>query len=165
MKKIYKIIIILLSVICFIAFGIYGGLIGGGSYQYAQQYEFDVTKPVLIKAVQHFKDENPDCKIPENLSLPDDSDSVGRYHFYIYYKKENKIVHGFIWNNIDNTNKSSIYLHAINDGLVLGNWKVINSDYDRSENLKAKEDFNENFLNKLKLRYKNEGNSSFIFWK
>jgi hypothetical protein len=164
MKKRYKIIIICVCVICLIAFAIFGGLVGSGNYGYAQQYEFNTTDSVLINKVKLIKDQNPDFRIPSSISLKDYL-ANGKFHFYIYYKNENQIVHCFIMNTLNNPNNTSIYLDAINYGLTLGNWKVVNSDYDRSDNLKVKLQFEERFLNKLKLPYQDEGNGNFVFWK
>ena len=163
MKKRYKIIIICFGIILFLVLGIYGGLISGGSYSYSQQYEFSKTDTILIKAIENFKNENPEFRVPNTLNLPDSYNNY-KYHFYIYYSKENKLIHCFIMAS-DNSRKSSIYLDAINNGLKLVNWKFVNRDYDRSENLKAKTEFRKRVLDKLKLPYEDEGNSMFIFWK
>lgn len=163
MKTTYKIIIAVLGFFLFITVGIYSGLIGGGSYEYAQQYEFNATDSVLIKAIEKLKIENPGFQVPKTYDLPDFHDKY-KYHFYLNYSDENKLIHCFIM-TADGSNKSSIYLDGINDGLTLQNWKIINRDYDRSENLKVKNEFKKYVLNKLKLSYEDKGNGSFIFWK
>jgi len=163
MKTKYKILIILVFVLILVAVRMSANLFLGGSYSYAEQYEFDVNNATLIRAVKRLKNENPNYKMPDSLTI-NDSSYMGKYHFYIYYSKENEIVHCFIMDRIDNPNKTSIYLDGINKGLVLGSWKVVNSDYDKSENLKIKEEFKERVLNKLKLPYKDEGDGMMAFW-
>jgi hypothetical protein len=163
MKTRYKILIVCLGLSAFIIIGIYSGLVSGGSYPYAQQYEFHVSDTTLIEAVEGFKKDNPSFKVPGMLKLPDFKDDY-RYNFYLYDTSRNNLIHCFIMTAGD-SKMGSIYLDAVNSGLTLGNWKVVNQDYDRGDNIKIKLDFKEKFLNKLNLPYKDEGNGMFIFWK
>jgi hypothetical protein len=163
MKTIYKIIIFCSCLIAFIVSGIYCGLIGEGSKPYAQEYLFKTSDSVLIKAVYDFKKNNPNFNVPAQFNLTDSYYNY-KYNFYLYYANEDKLIHCFII-TADNAKSSSIFLDAINYGRVLGNWRIVNRDYDRKENLKIKKEFEKTFLNKLKLQYHDEGNSMFIFWK
>lgn len=162
-KPLLIIILSILGIVIFILIGAYSGLVDGGSYPYAQQYKFEVNDPTLIRAIKDFKKDNPNFKVPEDLSLPDSSDSY-RYNFYLYYQDKSQLFHCFLM-TADDSKGSSIYLDAVNNGLILGNWKRVNEDYDRDANLKIKKEFRERFLNKLKLAYHDEGNGSFVFWK
>jgi hypothetical protein len=113
--------------------------------------------------VEGFKKDNPSSKVPGTLKLLDSKDSY-RYNFYLYDAIGNNLIHCFIMTGGD-SKLGSIYLDAINSGLALGEWKVVNLDYNRSDNLKIKLDFKERFLNKLNIPYTDEGNSMLIFWK
>jgi hypothetical protein len=163
MQRIYKIIIVCLAIIAIIIFGLYSGIIDSGSYSDAEQYQFEVTDSVLIIAIKNFKDANPDFRVPKSVNLTDSTENY-KYHFYLYDSREDNLIHCFIL-SADGSNKASIYLDAINSGLRLGNWKVVNEDYDRTANLEVKKEFREKVLDKLKLSYEDKGNNAFIFWK
>ena len=57
------------------------------------------------------------------------------------------------------------YLVGYNKGKILGNWKIINHDFNRRENLYRKRRFRDSVLDKLDLFYKDKGNNMFVFWK
>jgi hypothetical protein len=62
-------------------------------------------------------------------------------------------------------NKSIVNLVPVNQGFETPVYKIINKDLNRRENLKVKEEFENVFLKKLKLPYKDKGNNMFVFWK
>ena len=166
MKKKNKIIITSFGVLGLLAFAVFGAFVGSGSFIYAQKYEFEVNSNTLIKAVQNLKRSNPTFIPPASMNEPDSLDSSNsHYNVNIYSKKENVSFGCFIETYDEKSNKSSLYLLAINKGVDFRNWKIVNRDLNRSENLEAKKVFEEEILNKLKLNYKNEGNGMFIFWK
>jgi hypothetical protein len=166
MKKKYKIIIISFGVVGVLVLGIFGAFVGAGNGGYAQQYEFDVNSSIIIKAVENLKIGNPIFNLPESIYEPDSLDaSNSQFNMGIYSKKENISFLFFIEKNPNNVNKSSLYLVSINRGMDYRDWKTVNHDLDRAENLMVKRVFQEEILNKLKLNYKNKGNNMFIFWK
>jgi hypothetical protein len=161
-----KTITIIVITIALLAFGFLGLFLGAGNYGYAQRYDFTTSRENLIEAINEFKTQNPQYKVPANLDLTDSSDSTaGYYHAYIYYPLENETIHFVAFNNPDYSKQSSIYLDAVNEGQSLGHWKEVNRDYGRNENLRVKKIFRETLLDKLKYPYKDNGNGMFIFWK
>ena len=166
MKKRYKALIFIGAVIVFFLILIYSGFLSAGSYPYSQTYKFYVSKDSLISAMRKFKEDNSTYKPPKEVGLIDGLDKNGNFfNSWVYYPKQNKIVFYVILSNYDNIKSSYIWLISINDGLTLGHWRTINDDIGRSENLKQKELFRKQILDKLKLDYEDDGNNAFVFWK
>jgi hypothetical protein len=165
MKKWQKIIlgIIILYVCVFIASFI---LAWNGNSGFEEQYKFNVQKKVLIKAVEDFKIKNKEFIPISKYGATDYLDTMST-HFvaYIYYPNEDEIVCFYVASNPDYPYESYIDLLSVNNGLKEPQYKAVNKDFDRTENLKIKKDFQERFLNKLNLAYKDEGNGNFVFWK
>lgn len=160
------IITITFIIICFLALAFWGGMLGAGPYGYAQQYEFNINKNQLIKSIQKLKSENMAFNPPENYTEKDSLDTLtSHFNVNVYYPDENTVVYFFIDDKPGDTGKSFINLVSVNEGLHQENYKLVNKDFDRNENLKVKKEFQDRFLNKLKLSYKDEGNGMFIFWK
>jgi len=166
MKKYKKLVIVLFIVIVFIAIALFGGFLGAGNYGYTQKYEFDINADSLIKSIKNLKTKNPTLKVPSYVGLVDSLDTGNNYfHFYVFLSDKNEIVHFLISTNQTDSDRGTIYLDAVNEGLVTGHWKEINRDYDRNDNLEIKKQFTNAILDKLKLNYKDKGNGMFIFWK
>jgi hypothetical protein len=167
MKKLYRnILIVIIAIIAFFVFIIYSGILSAGSYPYSQTYKFPVNKDTLISRIRKFKENNPTYDPPKDAGLTDGMDENGNfYNCWVYYPQQNKIVFFVILGDNDNVGSSSIWLIRINDGLTLGHWGTINDNIGRSENLKQKELFRTEILDKLKLNYKDDGNNAFVFWK
>ena len=66
---------------------------------------------------------------------------------------------------IEKGKKSFIYLDALNNLSDEFKWNKLNQDFERKENLSAKREFRQRFLDKLDLDYKDNGNNAFVFWK
>lgn len=162
MKNRKLIVVVIFIVASVLLVSLFGGLLGAGSYVYSQKYEFNIGRTELINKIEKVKEGNVELNVPSEIELLDGYDDNLNYHFYIYYN--NNIIHCFVSGDTT-TIKSTIYFHAINKGLSIGNWKEVNRDYDRDENLQVKEQFAERFLKKLHLNYVDRGNSMFIFWK
>jgi len=157
---------VIFIVICFLALAFWGGMLGAGPYGYAQQYEFNVNKNQLIKSIERLKSENIVSNPPQDYAEYDSLDTLTlHFNVKVYYPDENTIVYFFINDKPDNTGKSFINLVSVNEGLHQENYKLVNKDLDRSENLKIKKEFENRILNKLRLQYKDKGNGMFIFWK
>jgi len=124
-----------------------------GSYPYAEHYDINLNEPELIELVTQFKKDNPDYTVPPDVGLEDgrDAENDHWYHLYFYYKPENKIVNS--WVRQAKQGQTTFAFHAINEGLSLGNWKLINHDFYGSDNDAEKQKFEERILNKI-LRYK-----------
>ncbi len=162
MKKLIFPFIIMITIICFLIVGIDNGWLAAGSYSYAQKYKFYVNPAKLRRAIDTLKENNANFK---NLNdLEDLYDKNNNFHMYIYCPKENEVIHIYIEPD-DNANEANLYLVGFSRGKELGNWKNINRDFDRSENLSRKRKFKEQLLNNLHLVYKDKGNAMFVFWK
>lgn len=153
-------------IICVLTVIYIGYNIAPGMDPYSEKYEFNVPSNQLIEKVEKFKDENKEYKLSQ-IDLPDHYDTnssvVRYYHIYIYYKKENQILHFWIANDLENKSKSYLNFVGINDGLQLGRWKKINHDYSENESAKLINQFEEKILKKLGIKYTNKGNSMSIF--
>jgi hypothetical protein len=126
--------------------------ISAGSYANAEVYEMDVDESTLIEAIQSFKKDNPQYKVPEQIQLKDGrSDNKDHwYHIYFYYPEENQII--YAWTRPAGKEKTTFALVSINQGLTLGNWKEINRDFSSSENRDQKKKFEERILNMIKKK-------------
>jgi hypothetical protein len=161
-------LIVILVFIGFLAFGTYSGFFGVGSYPYSEDYEFRIRRDNLIKVLESFKKNHPAYEIPKQVGIEDGFDSDSNkifYNAYIYLRNKNQIAHFVLIQDIDDRSKSAIWLHAVNDGLQLGHWRIINNDIGRTENLEIKKQFTTEVLDKLGLAYKDAGNSMLVFWK
>ncbi len=128
-----------------------------GSYQYAEEYEFNYSEEQVKKAINKFKEDHPEYLVPKvtinnqggwDLTDGQSKESDHWYRVYFYYKTENKII--FTWTRPAGKHKTTFAFVSINDGLNLGNWKDINKDFSRSENNDEKKKFEERILNKVK---------------
>jgi hypothetical protein len=158
LKRFLLAIVAALLILCLILFS---GIFQVGSYPYAQEYKFDVPAEVLYDRVEKFKAVNLEYNPPKSMNLLDSFEKGSFSHIYLFYVDKNTIVHLFISGN----RKSSIYFEALNNLSNGFKWNHINKDFDRSENLAAKKELQQRFLDKLNLDYKDNGNSAFVFWK
>ncbi len=165
-KKRKQLLTIVIIILCFVIIAYFGGMLGSGSYGYAQQYKFSAGKNKLTKAVEELKNESKSLNLPDAINDPDGLDTLTSHYNASIYDYDKKIIFVFfIESDYNNSNRSSIYLVSINKSLDVRNYKLVNRDMDRTENLEVKREFEEFFLNKLKIEYKDEGNNMFIFWK
>ena len=121
-----------------------------GSYPYAEKYEISCSESDLVNAIERFKDENPEYKIPNQTQLKDGRRDGNDhwYHIYFYYEKDNEIVKTWIRKSSEGTTIFAFV--AINDGLTLGKWKDINNSYPKKENKLQKEKFERLILSEIK---------------
>jgi hypothetical protein len=128
-----------------------------GSYPYAETYTIDISEEKLIGLINKFEENNPEYKVPD---VTIDSNNYfklknGRsgnddywYHFYFYYTKENSIVH--IWTRPLSKEVTTVAFVGVNEGLTLGHWKLINKDFEKSENSKEIKKFEERILDPIR---------------
>lgn len=128
-----------------------------GSYPYAEKYELNFSEEEVHNAINKFKEDHPEYKVPKvktnnqgSWELIDEptKNPAHWYKFYFYYKSENQII--FSWTRPAGKNKTTFAFVSINDGLNLQQWKDINKDFNRSESKKEKKKFEERILNKIK---------------
>ena len=163
MKKALVGIVIILG---FTIFTLYSGIFAAGSYPYSETYKFKVSSDSLIAAINRFQARWPAYKVPiSNFNDGKDNSTSTFYDAWIYYQKQNQIVHFVILDDYKSPGNSIIRLHAVNNGLTLENWKIVNYDLGRTENLRVKKQFEDEVLKKIKLVYDDDGNSAFVFWK
>jgi len=165
MKKNRKIVVtIIISLLSFMVLAYLAGSISSGSFNYAQQYQFNVSKAQLIKSIEKYKSENKRYNPPLNCNARDSLDDyTSNLTVYVFYPDQNSIVCFVIHSH--EAKISYIYLVSINEGLTTPYYKRVNKDFDRNDNLKIKAEFKERVLNKLGLSYKDKGNGMLIFWK
>ena len=137
-----------------IVFAVYkfGTSFAPGSYPFAERYELNASEDKVINAVKSFKADVTTMALPKDL--PDGRrDSLDHwYHIYFFLKQENLIVK--TWLRPAGKNKTTFAFVAVNDGLVIGNWKFINHDLNDSENDKLIEKFKSRILTPIKQRLK-----------
>ncbi len=151
-----------LFIIVLLILGAY--LLAPGSNPYAQEYTFNVSQKELIGHIITLKSQLVDQTRSNDMSY-DQMDSFGTYHAYLWIPKERQTAHISVERNREDSTKSSILLIGFADNPSTGEWKLINKDFKRTENLQKKNSFELQFLNPLSLPYQNIGNSMFIFWK
>ena len=160
-SNIKRFVIIISAVLLFVFLLVYGGFLNVGSYNYAQEYKFEIPVADLYDRIEKFKEENIDYQIPTSINLVDSFDRRGLSHIYLIYKEKNTLIHIFVQGN----KISSVYFDALNNLSQEFKWNNINQDFDRRANLDAKKEFRERILDKLKMPYKDNGNNAFVFWK
>ena len=167
MKKRKIALIIIVSLLSFVAIGYEAASISSGSLNYAQQYEFNVNKEQLIRAIEGFKDKNKKFLPPPGYSRPDSIDvyTPNFFDISIFYYDQNSIICLVIDNDNQVTSRSTVNFVSINEGLDGPLYNRINKDFDRDDNLRIKKEFEERILKKLGLPYKDKGNAMFVFWK
>ncbi len=110
----------------------------------------------LIKVIQDFKKNNPHYIMPAETHLSDGrKNEPGQnywYHIYFYDQDENEIIK--CWTRPHGSKKTTFAFVGINQGLDLGNWKMINKDFSILENRNEKIKFEERILNKIKDKAK-----------
>jgi hypothetical protein len=165
MKKWQKVIIAIVGFyIVFFAAAIV--LSWSGNSGFEEQYKFNASKDVLIKAVENFKKNNREFIPIPKYDATDYLDTLTtQFVAYIYYSDKDMIVCFYINDSPDMHGVAYINLLSVNQGLHDPAYKAINKDFDRKENLEIKKEFQERFLNKLKIDYADEGNGNFVFWK
>lgn len=122
--------------------------IAAGSYPYAEYYKMDTSEELLITAIKNFKKRHPEFMPPNVVTIKGNPTSLeeGRngtddfwYHLYFYYPDSNQII--YTWSRPINNSRTTFALVGINQGLELGNWKLINHDLKGEENRRQKEKF------------------------
>jgi len=121
-----------------------------GSYPYAEKYEISCVESDLVNAIEKFKEENPEYRIPAQTQLKDGRRDKNDHwhHVYFYYEKENEIVK--TWTRKSSETTTTFAFVAINNGLTLGKWKDINNGYSKKDNKLQKEKFERLILNEIK---------------
>ena len=130
--------------------------IAPGSYPYAETYELNSSEEQVKTAINKFKQEHPEYVVPKvtidgkaawDLIDEQSKDPNHWYIVYFYFPEENKII--LTWTRPTEKGKTTFAFVSINEGLTLGNWKMINKDFTRSGNKEEKKKFEERILNKI----------------
>ena len=148
MKK-YGLIFLVIGLVTFLLFYI-STLYSPGSYADAETYELSIGESDLILIIQKFKEENPQYKVPDQVGLSDGKGGPQDhwYHIYFYYPKEDQII--YFWTRSNGKQNTTLAFVAVNNSLVLGNWKDINKDFSYSENKSQIEKFENRILRNIK---------------
>lgn len=125
-----------------------------GSYPYVELYEFQVSEPTLIKAVNIFKTENKIYCLPEQKRFIDGRINEGSqwYHVWFYYPQENQIVK--CWIRTSYKGNAELGLIGIGNGMSLDDYKEINKDFSIQENKMQKNKFELRIINEIKKQIK-----------
>jgi len=128
------------------------------SYPYGEEYRVNAPENDVISAVKTFKAQHPEFVVPDSLTMQAGKKSNlvdGRrgkgdywYHVYFYYVKENEVVK--TWIKPADSSHTIFAFDAVNEGLMIGNWRGVNKDYSESESQHVKEIFEQRILNEVK---------------
>src|SRR5471030_1926077 len=135
MKRWQKIIVAIpIFYICLFIVSYLLALNGNGGFE--QQYKFNVKKDNLIQAVEDFKTRNKDFIPLSKYGAVDYLDTLTT-HFVasIYYPIEDEIVCFYIDSKPNEPNQSYLNLLSVNQGLLEPQYKLVNKDFGRTENL------------------------------
>jgi hypothetical protein len=121
------------------------GLIGAGSYPYAETFEIKAPEAKVIQAVMDYKAKHPESVVPLQRLTDCKKDSTDYwYNIYFYLPETNQIVH--CWTRPSGKNKTTFAIVGINEGLELGNWRRVNSDFGYFENREILKQLEEKFV-------------------
>ncbi len=160
MKTKYKILLGTFGLI-FISFIFYAGawLFAPGSYARAEIYELAISEDSLVQIIKDIKTENPELDLDQNNNTKDLGLIEGRhgesdhwYHIYFYYPDKNQIV--YTWARKLSKTTVSFAFVAVNDGLTLGNWTEVNSEFWWWRNNPVKIEFENRILKKIEEKIK-----------
>jgi hypothetical protein len=151
MKTKFIIIIIILGAA--VAFFLrIGYLIAPGNYPASENYIINTSQINFLSKIDSFKSRNTRYNVP---SLVNVYDSIRHsYNIYFYNYSKNQIIH--IEDQRESKDKSVVHFIGINEGLTLGNWKMVNKDLTRDESEVIFKDFERNILSQLGISYKKE---------
>lgn len=146
MKYVYEFLIII--IIGFTMFSC--DIFVAGSYPYVESYEIPLSEDILIKAINNFKEKNPEYIVPDSLHFVDHKDTTKWdlwYHVYFYYKDEDQIIN--TWTRPRTKNSTTFGFVSVCEDKKKWVWKRINKDFDSDENEEQKKKFEERILKKI----------------
>ncbi|UUC46089.1 hypothetical protein [Flavobacterium cerinum] len=117
----------------------------------------DISEELLITAIKNFKKYHPEFTPPNAVTIKGNPSSLkdGRdgtddfwHHLYFYYPDSDQII--YAWSRPINSSRTAFALVGINQGLELGNWKLINHDLKGEENRHQKEKFEQLIIKGIK---------------
>jgi hypothetical protein len=143
LKDIVKGLILACSIICAGC-----GLIGAGSYPYAETFEIKASEAKVIQAVMDYKVKHPESVVPLKRLTDRRKDSTDYwYHIYFYLPEKNQIV--YCWTRPGNKGETTFAIVGINEGLELGNWRRVNQDFGYFENREILKHLEEKFVSPI----------------
>ena len=149
MKTVIIFAVVIIIIVIFLRIGY---LMSPGSYPESENYIINTSQLSLLSKIDSLKSQNTRYNLS---SLGNQYDSLKHsYNIYIYNYDRNQIIH--IETLSKDNNKSIIHLIGINQGLTLGNWKMVNKDLNSSESELVFKNFEKIILNHLGVRYKRE---------
>jgi hypothetical protein len=128
------------------------------SYPYGEEYRINAGEQDVINAINSFKEQHPEYKVPDSLTMPGGKKGCLKdgprgkndywYHVYFYYSKENEIIK--TWLKPIDAGHTTFAFDAVNEGRKLGNWRGVNKDYGKAESAKRKEVFEQRILSQVR---------------
>ncbi|TAE19329.1 MAG: hypothetical protein EAZ47_09460 [Bacteroidetes bacterium] len=127
-------------IILIVGFGILSCNISAGSYPYAEVYKINASEAQVKKAIDIFKQQNPEFKIPnvtigggKPFELKDEQTSNPSHWFvaYFYFAADNEIA--YTYTRPQNSDVTSFAFVSVNKGLNLGTWQDLNFDLSKKE--------------------------------
>ncbi|SFW60106.1 hypothetical protein [Cellulophaga fucicola] len=118
-----------------------------GSYGKAETYELNVSERILIEIINEVKSEN-------NLNTNSFADHKSKHWYSIYfeYKDKNQIIHALT--RPKNKTTTTFYFANYKNKTDLGNWIDANEYFWWWKNSKAKNEFEERILERIKEKIK-----------
>jgi len=123
-----------------------------GSYPYASRYEISLPETVLANRILVFKKNNPEYIVPKELGFEDGRRTATDHWYHIYFKNplENQVIKTWIRKESE-TETILAFVATKEISSTNGKWKLINKDYNSSENKKVIETFKKMILSKLDI--------------
>jgi len=126
-----------------------------GSYPFAEYYTFHkYSKESLIKRINIFKDNHPEYKLLKTFDdgreeeVADSYDENGNmYMVYFYFRDLDLSIHCVIKEGQENPVR--LGFTACSSGRNFGDWKRVNKDLEKEENIALKQKFETEILNDI----------------
>lgn len=168
-KRILKTVGILTIIVGVIVILLFGDYIAprAGSGSFTEKYKFNIDEDKLINAIEKFKQDNPQFVVPKEILLQNrtthglrmDSgyDAIrNAYGFTLYFRQKAEAM--TFWIMQQDINGCEVGLTVITKGPTFDTMKLLYRQLSIKESKEAKNFFEEQFLDKLSIKYEKEGN-------
>ncbi|QCW99274.1 hypothetical protein FGM00_03790 [Aggregatimonas sangjinii] len=129
-----------------------------GSYPYATKYEISLSETELAERIADFKTNNPEYLPPQALGFEDGRRTEADHWYHLYFKnpKENQVMKTWIRKKSE-TKTTFAFIGTKDYSNTTTKWKLINKDYEHSENEEVLKEFEEIILSRLDIQQHMKG--------
>lgn len=153
-----KRILLLLGLICIAIIIWFGINFAPGSYPYVERYKFNVSEEELIGHINKLRVLDANLKVPDSCGLKEGKSNANDHwhHFYLFYSEEQEVI--YCWVRASSLTSADLGFVSVIDRYGVN--KLINKDFNRSENSAQKKKFEEYFIDRLEKLVHNDDNVS-----